>query len=107
MPDKDNTDNPSEPMALDYEGWEIAFEAYQHYPVEALLLGAKIMVMKAYLLIEPPKIAEVIEGLDKALEVLFHHSQFHWMAYEMFRKVAGGTLSFEEEEMLKALGLKF
>ncbi len=23
------------------------------------------MVMKAYLLIEPPKIAEVIEGLDK------------------------------------------
>lgn len=90
MPEYDN--NPTEQPPLDYESWEIAFEAYQHYPVEALMLGANIMVLKAYLLIEPPRLAEAIEGLD---------------AYEMFRRVAGGQLTFEEEEMLKALGLKF
>ena len=106
MPDNPNTDNPSD-HALDYEGWEIAFEAYERYPVEALILGCRIMALKAFLLSEPPMLAEVIEGLDKALEVLFHHSAFHRVAYEMFRKVAGGSLTLEEEEMLKALGLKF
>ncbi|HET8669221.1 MAG TPA: hypothetical protein VFM05_00950 [Candidatus Saccharimonadales bacterium] len=35
------------------------------------------MVIKAFLLVEPPMLAEAIEGLDKAMEVLFHHSQFH------------------------------
>ncbi len=106
MPEYDNTDNPID-HALDYEGWEIAFEAYERYPVEALILGGRIMAMKAFLLIEPPKIAEVIEGLDKAMEVLFHRSEFHRVAYEMFRRVAGGDLTFEEEEMLKSLGLRF
>jgi hypothetical protein len=38
---------------------------------------------------------------------LFHNSQFHHVAYEMFRKVAGGKLTFEEEEKLRALGLEF
>ena len=106
MPEYDNTDNPID-HALDYDSWEIAFVAYEHYPVEALMLGFNIMLMKAFLLVEPPRLAEVLEGLDKAMEVLFHHSQFHRMAYEMFRKVAGGKLTFEEEEILKALGLEF
>jgi hypothetical protein len=105
MPDYDN--NPTEQPPLDYQSWEISFVAYERYPVEALMLGANIMVLKAYLLIEPPRLAEAIEGLDKAMEVLFHHSQFHRVAYEMFRKVAGGKLAFEEEEILKSLGLKF
>ena len=81
--------------------------AYERYPVEALMLGFNIMLLKAFLLIEPPRLAEAIEGLDRAMEVLFHHSQFHRMAYEMFRKVAGGKLTFEEEEILKSLGLEF
>ena len=106
MPEYDNTNNPFD-HAMDYEGWEIAFDAYEHYPIEALILGCRIMGMKAFLLTEPPRLAEVIEGLDKALEVLFYHSQFHRVAYEMFRKVAGGTLTFEEEEILKSLGLQF
>ena len=92
MPHNPNTDNPID-HALDYEGWEIAFEAYEHYPLEALMLGVRIMMMKAFLLTEPPRIAEVIEGLDKAMEVLSHRSQFHRIAYEMFRKVAGGRLT--------------
>ena len=51
--------------------------------------GFKIMLLKAFLLTEPPRLAEVIEDLDRAMEVIFHHSQFHRMAYEMFRKVQG------------------
>jgi hypothetical protein len=106
MPEYDNTDNPRE-HALDYESWEICFEAYERYPVEALMLGFNIMVLKAFLLVEPPRLAEAIEGLDKAMEVLFNHSQFHEVAYEMFRKVAGGKLTYEEEQILKSLGLIF
>jgi hypothetical protein len=102
-----NRNNPTEQPPLDYEGWEIAFEPYGNDPGAALMLGFNIMMLKAYVLVEPPKIAEVIEGLDKAMEVLFQHSQFHKVAYEMFRKVAGGELSLEEEQMLKSLGLKF
>lgn len=76
MPEDNTTDNPKE-HALDYESWEIAFAAYDRHPGAALDLGFNIMVMKAFLLIEPPKLAEVIEGLDKAMEVLFYNSQFH------------------------------
>lgn len=107
MPHNPNTDNPSERPPLDQESWEIAFEAYEHYPIAALMLGFNIMVLKAFLLIEPPKLAEAIEGLDRAMDVLFYHSEFHQVAYEMFRKVAGGKLTFEEEETLKSLGLQF
>ena len=106
MPEYDNTDNQKE-HALDYESWAIAFEAYGHDPDSAMMMGFNVMVLKAYLLSEPPMLAEAIEGLDRAMEVLFHHSQFHRMAYEMFRKVAGGQLSYEEEEILKSLGLEF
>lgn len=49
--------------------------AYERYSVEALMLGCNIMVLKAYLVTEPPMLAEAIEGLDRAMEVLFHHSQ--------------------------------
>ena len=106
MPVNRSTDNPIE-HSLGYESWEIAFAAYEHYPVDALMLGLNFMVMKAYFLMEPPRLAEPIEGLDKAVEVLFHHSEFHEVAYKMFLKVAGGQLTLEEEEVLKSLGLKF
>lgn len=105
MPEYDN--NPTEQPPLDTEGWEIAFEPYEGHPGSALMLGFNFMVLKAYLVIEPFKIAEAIEGLDRAIEVLFHHSQFHEVAYRMFLKVAGGELTLEEEELLKSLGLKF
>lgn len=106
MPEYDNTDNQKE-HALDYESWAIALEAYGHDPDSAMMMGFNVMVLKAYLLSEPPMLAEAIEGLDRAMEVLFPHSHFHRMAYEKFRKAAGGELSFEDEERLKALGLKF
>ena len=70
MPYNPNTDKSND-HALDYGSWEIAFEAYEHYPVDALMLGLNIMMLKAYLLSEPPSLAEAIEGLDRAMEVLF------------------------------------
>ena len=106
MQEDNNTDKLHD-HALDYESWAIAFEAYEHDPDSAMMMGFNIMMMKAFLLAEPPMLAEVIEGLDKAMEVLFPHSHFHRMAYEMFRRAAGGKLSFEDEQMLRALGLKF
>jgi hypothetical protein len=65
------------------------------------------MVLKSYLAIEPLKIQQAIEGLECAMEVLFKHTQFHEVAYGLFRKLMKGELTLEEEETLKALGLRF
>jgi len=107
MPVHNNTDNPSKHLSLDTEDWTLAFEPYKGFPGQALTLGFNLTVLKSYLTIEPPKIQDVIDSLDWAMEVLFQHSQFHEIAYRLFHKLVEGQLSLEEEETLKSLGLKF
>jgi hypothetical protein len=46
-------------------------------------------------------------GLERAIEALYPHTQFHQMCHDMFLKVVGGELTLEEEETLKKLGLRF
>ena len=65
------------------------------------------MVLRTYLAIEPLKVQEAIEGIDRGVEVLFEHTQFHEKAFEMFHRLVAGELTLEEEERLKALGLRF
>lgn len=65
------------------------------------------MALKSYLDVKPPKIKEAVEGIARALEVLFHHTEFHEVSYALFVKLSGGKLSLEEERMLRALGVKF
>ncbi len=72
MPDN-QTD---EPEPLDYEDWEIALEPYKRNLGAALMLGFNLMVLKSYLAVEPLKIQEAIEGIDRAVEVLFPLTQF-------------------------------
>lgn len=66
MPDDVTTEN--EP--LDTEAWELAFEPYEAYPGQALTLGFNLVVLKAYIAIEPPMIHEAVEALDCAMDVL-------------------------------------
>jgi hypothetical protein len=40
------------------------------------------------------------------MEVLFPFTEFHKISFELFLKFTDGELTFEEEQMLKALGVK-
>jgi hypothetical protein len=103
MPDHRITEN--EP--LDTEDWELALEPFKGNPGAALMLGYNFMVLKSYLAVEPLKIKEANEGLDRALPVLFESTQFHEVSFRLFRRLIEWILTLEEEEKLKALGIEF
>ena len=107
MPDNPNTNKPSEQPALDVEDWELAFEAFAGNTNAALNMGFNLMIMKGYLLYDPPKVEEVIKGIEHAIVALYPYTQFHDVCHDMYMKVIGGDLTREEEETLKKLGLKF
>ena len=107
MPENSNTDKPSEQPPLDIEDWELAFAPYHHHFSAALNMGYCLMIMKAYLVLQPPKIQEVLEGIDHAIEALYPYTQLHGVCHDMYIKLIGGALTLEEEETLKKLGLNF
>jgi hypothetical protein len=73
MPDNPNTEN----LPLDSEDWELALAPYDDNPGAALMLAFHLTVLKAYLDIEPLKIQEAVEGLDRGIEILFRYTGFH------------------------------
>ena len=103
MPDHRITEN--EP--LDTEDWELALEPFKGNPGAALMLGYNFMVLKSYLAVEPLRIQQANEGIDRGLEVLYPYTQFHEVSIRMFRRLIEGKLTLEEEEKLKALGIEF
>jgi len=107
MPDNRTTENESNHPVLDEENWEIALEPYKGNPGSALSLGMNLMILRAYLSVAPVKIRESIEALDSAMEVLYPYTEFHLVSFDLFVRLASGKLSFEEEQILNALGIKF
>lgn len=105
MPDNRNT--PHENPPLDAESWELAFEAYKGHTDAALNMGYNLVVLMSYLKVEPLLIDEALEGLELAIEALYPYTQFHNVCHEIYFKVISGTLTLEEEQMLKKMGLKF
>ena len=103
MQDNPNTENPP----LDTEGWELALEPYKGNPSAALSLGFNLYVVISYIAVEPLKIQEAIDGLDRGLKVLFPFSEFHEVSHELWRKVIEGRITVEEEQTLRSLGIKF
>ena len=97
----------TENAPLDTEDWEICFAPYTGHPDAVLTMGFNLMVLKSYLCIEPLRIQEAIDGIDRAVDVLFPHTDFHNITRDLFRKVIEGKLTLEEEQTLKALGAKF
>jgi hypothetical protein len=102
-----NTENESEHLPLDTQDWEIAFEVYEGNPGGALMLGFNLMVLLSHLAVKPVKIQEAIEGVERAIEVLFPYTQLHEVSRNLFLRLIGGKLTMEEEEALKALGIRF
>ena len=107
MPDNPNTEQPSEQPPLDAEDWELAFAPLKGHTNAALNMGFNLMVLLAYLKVEPLKIEEAIAGIERAIEALYPYTQFHDVCHDMYIKVVGGDLTPEEEETLKKLGIKF
>ena len=103
MPVNANTEKP----ALDIEDWDIAFEAYDEHPNAAMFLSVNLMLLKSCISVKPLRIQEAIEGLDNAMEALFDHTDFREVSYALFVRLIGGKLPFEQQEMLKMLGVKF
>lgn len=105
-PTTEHTDTQTPQLDLDRDDWEFAFEPYEGNPRAALLLGFNVAVLRAYLDAQTIKCRKVIEVLDLALEVLFPLTEFHKASFELFLKYMDGKLTFDEEQMLNALGIK-
>jgi hypothetical protein len=107
MPEDVTTDNLTPQLLMDEEDWEVAFEPYEGRPSDALTLGCKLGMLRAYLNAQTIQCRQAIKALDLALEVLFPLTSFHDASFDLFIKYTEVGLTFEEEEMIKALGVKF
>jgi hypothetical protein len=102
-----NTDTQTHEIDLDREDWELAFEPLEKNSYPVLKLGFNFAIMRKYLDGQLFKPRPVMEALDEAMTVLFALTEFHDVSFNLFLKFSEGKLSFEEEQMLRALGVKF
>ena len=101
------TDHATQQSLTDSDDWIAAFEPYKDDPGSALSLAFKLAMLRAYLDAQTIKCRHAIEVLDLALEVLFPHTDFHNVSFDLFIRLVDGQLTFDEGEMLKALGINF
>jgi hypothetical protein len=105
--DPNMTDTQTHEIDLDREDWEVAFEPLEKNSFPVLKLGFNFAIMRRYLDTQLFKPRPVMEALDDAMTVLFGLTEFHDVSFNLFLKFSEGKLSFEEEQMLRALGVKF
>jgi hypothetical protein len=106
-PNTENTDTQTHEIDIDREDWEVAFEPLEKNSYPVLKLGFNFAMMRKYLDCQLFKPRPVMEALDQAMTVLFAMTEFHDVSFNLFLKFAEGQLTFEEEQMLRALGVKF
>jgi hypothetical protein len=106
-PNTENTDTQTREIDMDREDWELAFESLEKNSYPVLKLGFNFAIMRKYLDGQLFKQRPVMEALDEAMEVLFALTEFHDVSFNLFLKFTEGQLTFEEEQMLRALGVKF
>ena len=107
MPEYDNTDNQTQHPLIDRDDWEIALEPFAGHTYAALRLGFNIGMLRQELDTQMFKCQPVIEALDLAMEVLFPYTDFHQVSFDLFFRLTDGKLTYEEEQMLHALGIQF
>lgn len=81
-------------------------EAYKGDPHAALLLGFNLAVLRTNLDSQLIKCRPVMEALDHGMEALFPYTTFHDASFDLFLRYVDGKLTFDEEQMLSALGIK-
>jgi hypothetical protein len=105
-PNTDNTDDQIEEPTLDCGDWKLAFEAFEGHPYAASRMGFNIRWLRKRLDAQLFKPQSVMDSFDVAMEVLFPYTEFHETSFELFLKFTDAELTYEEEKMLKALGVK-
>ena len=76
-------------------------------PYAALTLGFNLAALRTELDGLLIKSRPVMESLDLAMEILFPFTSFHDASFDLFIKFTQVGLTFEEEQMVRALGVKF
>ena len=90
---------------MEREDWEIVFEPFKGTGYPAVRMGTNLRMLYKYLDSQLFKPQPVMEALDLALEVLFPLTEFHKATFDLFVKHVDCELTFEEEQMLRALGV--
>lgn len=90
---------------LEREDWEIAFEPFKGDARAAARMGMNLRMVYKYLEAQLFKPRPVMETLDDAMQALFPLTDFHKASFALFLKFTDGELTFQEEQMLRALGV--
>ena len=106
-PNTDNTDIETRDLDIDREDWELAFETLEKNSYPVLKLGFNFAILRKYLDEQLFKPRPVMEALDEAMDVLFALTEFRDAGFNLFIKFMEGKLTYDEEQMLTALGIKF
>src|SRR3954453_5885131 len=107
MQEDPNTDDQTPHLLMDEEDWQIPFEPYEGLSSDALTLGCKLGMLRAYLDAQTIQCRQAIKALDLALEILFPFTSFHDASFDLFIKYTHTGFTFEEEQMVIAMGVKF
>jgi hypothetical protein len=102
----DHTEDLTPDPLTDNRDWELAFEPLEGHAYAAIRMGFNIRTLRKNLDAQLFKPRPVMEALDLAMEVLFPFTDFHKASFDLFLKFTDGELTFEEEQMLNALGVK-
>jgi hypothetical protein len=103
----DDTDTGSNTpyLEMEREDWELAFEHLKGTGYAAIKMGQNLRMLYKYLDAQLFKPQPVMEAIDLALEILFPLTEFHKATFDLFVKHVDCELTFEEEQMLRALGV--
>jgi hypothetical protein len=107
MQDNPTTDNKTRQLDVDRDDWELCSKPYKGDPSAALSLGFNLALLRTFVEAQLIRSRPVTDALDLAMEALFPHTSFHDASFDLFLRLVDGKLTFEEEEMLHALGIKF
>ena len=101
----DDTGSNTPYFEMDRDDWKLAFEVFKDNAFAAKRMGFNLRMIHHYLDAQLFKPHPVMEALDLAMEVLFLYTDFHKASFDLFLKYADSELTYEEEEMLRALGV--
>jgi hypothetical protein len=99
MLDNRNTEN----APLDAEDWQIAFQPYAQHPLLALVLAQHLSALQSYVQNDA---AKATAAINRAVDELYEHSQFHAVSLELFRASVQGRLPADVESIINALGIR-
>ena len=91
---------------LEAENWKIVVALYKDHPIPALLLAHQLMAIKQCLQRGKNGIPDAIDGLDRAIDSLYAHTDFYKVSHRLYLRRLEGTIKPQQEEQLRQLGLK-